>query len=467
MMDGIARKPHGVVLADGIVDSDSAQITRPTFISSITTIAGGQIACTAVAAIAELCFARLLGPASRGLVSLCLMSIAFGALIGSLGSEATVVVWISKSKGRHSTWVPAVLLWVFLGCLAAVSAWCVVYWKWHPSFLKGLTPRLAILVLVAIPVTVFFSMLMALFVGEEKFRLRSMMALLNRVTSLTGFFLCVALLGRRPDTAILGNLLGLIVAVCVSLIFLRHFFDRGWRLKDARENLLPTMFFGIRGQAGNLASFFSYRLDVFVVNYFLDAAQVGLYTLGVLVSEALWQLPSIVSVALFPRTARTVGTGADAFTCSVVRQVFLITVLTALLVAVVSPIAVPLLFGSRYSSSVPVIWWILPGTVALSLGKIIAADLTGRGLNTHLPISASIGFVLTIGLDFLLIPRMGIQGAALASSVAYLAAAGYLFVVIQRELRTSWSTLLVPTSTEWRVFERFWLLLRMRFGAAR
>lgn len=466
-MDTIAREPHDLVLADQSASSNAGHSAHPTFISSIAAIAGGQIACTAVATIAELCFARILGPAARGLVSLCLMSIAFGSLIGSLGSEATVVVWISRAKGKHSTWFPAVMLWVLTGCLIAVSAWGFVYWKWHPSFLKGLTPELAVLVLVAIPATVFFSMSMALFVGEERFRLRSLLALLNRVTGLAGFFVCLAFLGRRPDAAILGNLFGLIAGIAVSLPFLDHFFRRGWRIQDARENLFPTMMFGIRGQAGNLASFFSYRLDVFVVNYFLDAWQVGLYTLGVLISEALWQLPAIVSVALFPRTARTVGAGADAFTCMVVRQVLLITLLMALLVAVASPFAVPLLFGSRYSSSIAVIWWILPGTVALSLGKVIAADLTGRGKNIHLPISASIGFLLTITLDFLLIPIMGIQGAALASSVAYLAAAGYLFVVIQRELRTSWTTLLVPTRDEWRVFERFWLLLRLRFGAAR
>jgi O-antigen/teichoic acid export membrane protein len=435
----------------------------PSFFASVVAITGGQLGCIAVASLAELCFARLLGPSSRGLVSLCLMSIAFGALIGSLGSEATVVVWISRSKGRHSTWFPAVVLWVLSGCLLAVSAWAVVYWKWHPVFLKGLTPELALLVLVAIPATVFFSMLMALFVGEERFHLRSLIALLNRISSLAGFFLFVLVLGRRAETAVLGNATGLVVGICVALVFLRHFFRGAWRLGEARENLFPTMIFGIRGQAGNLASFFSYRLDVFVVNYFLDASQVGLYTLGVLVSEALWQLPGIVSVALFPRTARTIGAGADQFTCMILRQVFLITFVVGLVVAAASPIAIPLLFGARYLPSVPVIWWILPGTIALSLGKVIAADLTGRSLNFHLPISASIGFLITILLDLFLIPRMGIQGAALASSIAYLAAAGYLFVVIQRELKTSWTTLVIPTKTEWLAYQRLWLAFRMRF----
>jgi O-antigen/teichoic acid export membrane protein len=244
----------------------------------------------------------------------------------------------------------------------------------------------------------------------------------------------------------------------------RHFFQGAWRIASARENLFPTMFFGIRGQAGNLASFFSYRLDVFIVNYFLDASQVGLYTLGVLVSEALWQLPGIVSIALFPRTARTVGAGADQFTCMVLRQVFLITVVAAFAVAIVSPLAIPLLFGARYAPSIPVIWWILPGTIALSLGKVIAADLTGRSLNIHLPISAFIGFSLTMLLDLFLIPRMGIQGAALASSIAYLFAAGYLIVVIQRELKTTWRNLLLLTATEWNAYRNIWFAARSRFS---
>jgi stage V sporulation protein B len=454
MNASVVRNAHGTV---------NKANSPPNFISSILAIAGGQLGCAAIAAIAELCFARLLGPNFRGLVSLCLMSIAFGALVGSLGSEATVVVWISRFKGGHSSWFPAVALWVVIGCLLAVSAWSILYWKFHPIFLKGLTPELAFLVLATIPATVFFSMLMALLVGEERFQLRSWIAVLNRACSLIAFFLCIALMGRRAEAAIVGNLVGLIAGVSVAAVFLWHFFGGEWQFREARHSLVPTMIFGIRGQAGNLASFFSYRLDVFVVNYFLDASQVGLYTLGVLVSEALWQLPGVVSVALFPRTARTVGAGANEFTCMVLRQVFLTTGAAALVIAAVSPWAIPLLFGARYAPSVPVIWWILPGTVALSLGKVIAADLTGRSLNKHLPISAFIGFVITILLDLVLIPRMGIQGAALASSLAYLLATGYLFFVIQRELKTSGRNLLIPTRAEWLAYVRLWEAIRARF----
>lgn len=431
------------------------------FISNLLTIAGGQFGCIAIASIAEICFARLLGPAPRGLISLCLMAVAFGAMVGSLGTEATVVVWISKYRGDpKSAWFPAVMLWVVSGSLLASSAWGVLYWGVHPSFLKGITPPLAFLVLGSIPITVLFSVLMAVLVGEERFYLRSLIALANRAAALLAFLIIVFPLGRGAETAIMGNLVGLLVALGIAASALPHFFRNAWQLLQAQKQLVPTIFFGIRGQAGTLASFFSYRLDVFVVNYFLDASQVGLYSLGVIISEALWQLPAIVAMALFPRTARTVGDGAENFTCTILRQVSLITIAAALLIALASPIAIPLIFGARFAPSIAVVWCILPGTVGMALGKVVAADLTARGGINHLPVSAGIGLLLTLILDFLLIPRLGIKGAAIASSIAYLGSGVYLLIVIRHKLKTSWKNLLVPSFEEIKGYGRFWSLFR-------
>jgi stage V sporulation protein B len=439
--------------------------STPSFISNLLTIAGGQLGCIALAAIAEVCFARLLGPTPRGLISLSLMAIAFGAMVGSLGSEAVVVVWIAKFRNNPAVWFPAVLIWVLLGSSLASSAWAVLYWVFDPAFLKGITPPLALLVLVSIPITVFFSVLMAMLAGQERFSLRSLIALANRAAALLGFLALVFFAGRGTETAIVGNLVGLLVALGIAIWALRDFFRNSWQVITARHQLLPTMFFGTRAQAGTLASFFSYRLDVFVVNYFLDASQVGLYSLGVIISEALWQLPAVVAVALFPRTARTVGSGAEDFTCLIVRQVAFMTTSAAALIAIASPVAIPLVFGTRFAASVPVVWWILPGTVALALGKVASADLTARGLVNPLPISAGVGLVLTLLLDFFLIPRMGIQGAALASSAAYSASGLYLLVVLKASLKTTWKSLLIPSATEVHSYGRFWSLFRARFEA--
>lgn len=461
--DGV-REQIELTLQEAEGRSPSLPRREPSFISNLITIAGGQFGCIAIAAIAEIFYARLLGPAPRGLISLSLMSIAFGAMVGSLGSEAVVVVWISKFRQNNAAWFPAVVVWVLLASLLAASGWALLYWIFHPAFLKGIAPGLALLVLFSIPISVFFSVLMAMLVGEERFSLRSLIALVNRGAALLGFLVVVLFEGRHAETAIIGNLIGVLVALGMSIWALRHFFRNAWEIIAAQHQLLPTLFFGARAQVGTLASFFSYRLDVFVVNYFLDASQVGLYSLGVIISEALWQLPGIVALALFPRTARTLDSKAGDFTCLILRQVSFITTSAAAFIAIVSPIAIPLVFGSRFASSVPVIWWILPGTVGLSLCKVAAADLTARGLVNPLPISAGVGLVLTLILDFVLIPRMGIQGAALASSVAYLGSGLYLLGILRGTLKTSWKNLLIPSFSEVKAYGRFWALFRTRFS---
>jgi len=228
------------------------------FLGNVVTIAGGQFGCIAIAALAEICYARLLGPAPRGLISLCLMASALGAMLGSLGSEAVVVVWSSKFRGHdRAVWLPATSVWVATGSLLAAGAWGVLYWQLNPAFLKGITPGLALAVLVAIPVTVLFSVMMALLVGEERFSLRSLIALANRIAALLAFLLILAPLGRRAETAVIGYLIGLFVAVGIAGYALQDYLRSAWQVMRARAELMPTILFGVRGQAGTLALFFS------------------------------------------------------------------------------------------------------------------------------------------------------------------------------------------------------------------
>jgi peptidoglycan biosynthesis protein MviN/MurJ (putative lipid II flippase) len=95
-----------------------------------------------------------------------------------------------------------------------------------------------------------------------------------------------------------------------------------------------------------------------------------------------------------------------------------------------------------------VIWWILPGTVAFAVGKVMAADLAAREKVGYNSMSAILALALTVVLDILLIPRMGIDGAALASSVAYLVNTVLLAVKLRKTLGVTWRALVVPGATD-------------------
>jgi hypothetical protein len=48
--------------------------------------------------------------------------------------------------------------------------------------------------------------------------------------------------------------------------------------------------------------------------------------------------------------------------------------------------------------------------------------------------------------------------------MAYLGSGVYLLAVLQRSLKTTWKTLLVPSTAELRAYGRFWYLFWNRFG---
>ena len=433
-------------LANGTETPDKAP--RPRFLASLATIFGGQTACAAVAVGIEISYARLLGPEGRGQVGLCMMVIAIGAVIGTLGGEVPIMIWTANQKKSFEEWLPSMGLLGVVGSGMAAGLWWVVFWRWHPLFLRGMTEQLAGVVFLAIPISVFFAYLVALLTGMEWFRMRGGVTLASQVTELLGILALVLVLGRTAQIAVIGNAAGLLAAVVLGAFLVRESFRSVKRLAPSWREIWSALRLGVPGQLGSVAGFFSYRLDVFVVNYFLDPSQVGLYALGVVISESLWQIPQAAAVALLPRTARTIDNTAGRFTCFVSRQVLLLACVLGLLLAITSPVAVPMVFGERFAPSVAVIWWILPGTIALALGKVMSADITARGRPGFNSLVAISGGVMTILLDFVLIPRMGIRGAALASSITYFVEAVLIAIGLKHMLNTSWRTLLVPSITD-------------------
>ena len=435
--------------------------TRPSFMANIITVFGGQLACAMVALGIEVCYARLLGPTGRGQISLCMMAIAMGTLIGGLGGEIPIVVWTADSKQAPREWFPAVVLWGAIGSALAALLWTVIYWRWHPAFLRGITSQLAALVIAAIPLSIFLSYFVAILTGLERFRLRAGLSLANQVIELIAIVTLVAVFGRSAEMAVMGVLIGLLIGITITIAFLKDPLQGFWNFAHARKRLGSALSLGLRGQLGDLATFFNYRLDVFIVNFFLGPTQVGIYTLGVIVSESVWQIPQAAAVALFPRTARTIDQGATGFTCLVSRQVLLLALLLGIAMALSSPFLIPLLFGMQFSPAVAVIWWILPGTIALSLGKVMSADLAARGKPEYSSIFAFISLVVTIVLDFALIPRMGIQGAALASTAAYIVDSVLLAIALKHILNVTWKSLLIPTPAEFGAYQQAWLRCKL------
>src|SRR5215813_14846478 len=116
------------------------KVVAPRFFENLATVLTGQIACAGLALLVEICYDRLLGPEGRGQISLALMAVTLGVLVGGLGGEIPITVWAAEVRKKTSDWLAAVFLAAVLGCSCAMGLWTLAYWRWKDVFFKGITP---------------------------------------------------------------------------------------------------------------------------------------------------------------------------------------------------------------------------------------------------------------------------------------------------------------------------------------
>ena len=80
---------------------------------------------------------------------------------------------------------------------------------------------------------------------------------------------------------------------------------------------------------------------------------------------------------------------------------------------------VPVVFGAGYRDAVPLLWILAPGAVFLACGQVTGDLLRGRNRPIVVAWAQGLAAVFTVVLLVVLLPLVGVYGAAIASTIAY------------------------------------------------
>ncbi len=276
------------------------------------------------------------------------------------------------------------------------------------------------LFLVAVPLFVNFNILTAILQGASRFLAMNLVILLRPLGMLVLLVAGMAVGGLDVREVLVFWTASsfLTMAAGLALVGLRHL-HLPTALRPRWSVLKEQVGFGMQGQIGNLLQLLNYRLDSFLVLAFVNAAGVGLYAVGVAVSESVWFAANAVAVVLLPRLTHAEAEDAARLTPVVCRNTLLVSLAAATGVGVLSPVLVEAIFGGEFGPSVTAVYWLLPGTVALAGTKILASYVFSQGkplINSYITV---VTLAATVVFDLVLIPPFGVPGAAAASSIAY------------------------------------------------
>ncbi len=381
--------------------------------------------------------ARLLGPEGKGILAVAMLVPQMLGLFFGMG----INIASTQFLGSRRLDVPIVIanslaFTVVMSVLGSSVVGVMVLTGWLETLVPGIPIDLLLIALFAFPLSLLDMYFSGVLQGLQRITELNMITLVSSCSVLG--LVCIFVWGF--DMGVVGAVIAYVGSTLIKVIVLGAILAREVPTGLPRWNMstMRSMFvFGLRGHIGNVVHFFNYRLDMFLVNFFLSPADVGIYTISVRIAEILWVFPRAVAFVIFPKAAATTREKMNRFTPKVFWATLGFCVLSALGLVMLGNLFIQVAFGDAFVGAYKPLLALLPGAVLLGNTKVLTSEIAGRGYPQYNSISAGVAFVLTVILDLWLIPRYGILGASVASSIAYAAVSGLsivMYLAVRRKL---------------------------------
>jgi O-antigen/teichoic acid export membrane protein len=381
--------------------------------------------------------ARLGGAADVGLLALLRVLPGLFGVLAACGLPGATGYFFAGPDSRAQRLWPTIRAVMVLGAAGGTVAWLLL----SPVIGSLLLPEVSGLVLVLAGLTVATQLPVA--VAKSSLQALEDRSGSNIVTAAEELAFVPAYL--LAHLAGLTGALGLVTSLLAADVAVASW---GWvrlRRKAAQQAIVlrgrpdralgrRIVSFGLRSQVGGIVGLLNLRLDFILLGAMAGPAALGVYAVASKFAE-LVRLPALaVTWVTYPAVARQGPARAAVDARRQVPPLLAVGVVGAAAVALVAGPLLPLVYGPAFRAAVAPTRIIVAGLVAAPAGGLASGFLLG----TRRPGTNSLllggGLVVTMALDAILIPRLGVTGAALASAAAYLTTDVLLLLVLGRAL---------------------------------
>jgi O-antigen/teichoic acid export membrane protein len=362
---------------------------------------------------------RTLGASGRGIIALLQTFFQIAVLVTMFGMSEGNTYYLGNRAYKHKDILSNVLFHTLITSLIFIPL-AVFFREWLIiHFLKNIDETYFLIALCLFPGFFLFQHSSSMLLGHKHFVPFNIVAISRYVLFL--LFLIILMPAYRVQGALWAAIIGIVSA---NIIAFSCLFKRGAPILRINFSFLKKSFvYGIKSQIGLILSQINRRVDIFIINLFLDPTHVGYYTIAVVTAEFPWYISQAAATALFPEASGMKREHAYRFTAFVCRNVIFIVLCLSVVLLILGRFLITAIFGADFTTSVMPFQLLLPGIVALSTNKVLCAGFSGTGKPEFGTYTAAVAAITTVTLNFLLIPLLGISGAAIASTGAYFAAA--------------------------------------------
>ncbi len=390
-------------------------------------------------------YTNVLAPGDYGIVAYVYSLIAFVGIIYGYGLESAYFKYASTGEhgsDRETFSTPLIALTIssfVLSSAISLAAPAIARWTEIPAGHADVIAYAAWILFLDTVSAIPFAALRL----ERKARFFALLKVLNIVVNVAANVLLLLWFHLGVDGIFLS---GLIASASTWILLLPTTIRR--LDMHRRPGLFRTMFrFGVPYVPAGLASMMIQVVDRPILRALTNDATVGIYQANYRLGIFMMLIVSMYDYAWRPFfLLHAKDPDAKTLFSRVLTYFVLIgTVLTLLLSLFIEDLVKIRVLGhalinSEYWSGLPIVPVVLTGYLFLGIYNNLIAGIYIREKTQYLPAITFVGALVNVGANLLLIPRLGMMGAAIATLAAYAGMALTLYIVVRR---------IYPVAYEW------------------
>lgn len=171
------------------------------------------------------------------------------------------------------------------------------------------------------------------------------------------------------------------------------------------------------------AAFLIYlKIDQVMIGQMLGEKEVGFYAAAVKIAEIWYFIPGIICASLFPAIVNAKKTGEELYRRRLKNLYVLLAAISLAIALPISFLAKPLIliiFGGDYLAAAGILQIYIWSGVGIFLGSAIYQYLLAENMIKTIFTINLAAMIVNIALNLILIPRLGLSGAAWATLISY------------------------------------------------
>lgn len=384
----------------------------------------GNVGPPAAAFITAPVLAQSLGVFERGQVAAGTAPLMLAASAATLGLPEAVTYFVARAgAARASKLVAKAMAMIALAGLVA------------SAFFFALTPLLASgdevvvhlihLSLAMLVPSLVLLVLRAVSAGRGRWGLIA----LERSIGSASRLIAVVALAMSGNLTVVTATISISASMWVGVVAYVGLLRHGRAHEPTKTRSADLLGYGTRVWFGALAGVLLSRVDQLLIAPFSNAFELGIYVVAVAIAELVLVFNNAVRDVYFAEESRAPNMKRVA---RAARISSLVTVALALVVACASVWGIPLLFGEEFHPAIVPTWILLAAIVLGNPGSLAGAGLSAYGRPHLRSWSLLVALISNVIVVALLVPLLGAVGAAIATAVGNVIAAGLNLVWVRR-----------------------------------